>query len=122
MDDTLPALAMASLAALVVILFIEWLARALRPNIPPPEFATDIYQGGEAVRPRKRRYLEQTHVYAAVFTILHVISFMIASFTAVIFAAKPEGFDSFNPALGAYLAVTFATVGILIKRNWSLTA
>ncbi len=117
--DPLSALAMGSVAALVVVLFFEWLARALRPDVPPAELGTDLYQGGDTVTVRKRRYLEYTHVFAALFTILHVSSFMLASYTAVVFAGDGD-ISEFNKTLAGYLAVVFATFGILVRRDWSL--
>lgn len=111
-------LTLGSTIAIVTILLIEWGTRKIRPPEVSSDLARDLYQGGESISARKRRYLEKTFAFAALFTILHVIYFMIASYSGTLQSNGTT--DALSPTMSIYLVVVLCTIVVVTRTEWGL--
>lgn len=66
----------ALLAVIALYRFAHWIRIE---GVRKTRLKQQLYQGGETILPRKRRYLDQTFIWISYFTTAHVISFMFAT-------------------------------------------
>ncbi|MFW9995909.1 MAG: hypothetical protein ACFFD4_27970 [Candidatus Odinarchaeota archaeon] len=72
------------LAAFIAVICLYGLAYWLQlADWPKTKLKQQLYQSGETVVPRKRRYLEQTFVWLSYFSTAHVIGLMLATLIAL---------------------------------------
>ncbi len=109
-------LAVVTSALIVVILFVlsEVLLRIARNFAPAnelegPTLKQDLYQGGETVHGVKRRYMPAVFQWAAYFSILHVIVFMLAT-TFILSLKTSAGAVDVFPWMAAYVIIALFTV------------
>ena len=101
---------------IVVILFVlsEVLLRIARNFAPAnelegPTLKQDLYQGGETVHGVKRRYMPGVFQWAAYFSILHVIVFMLATTFILTWMSSGDAEKMF-PWMAAYVVIALFTV------------
>ncbi|MFX1284921.1 MAG: hypothetical protein ACFFB5_14765 [Promethearchaeota archaeon] len=76
LNEVLPALIVAIIAVLCLYGFAKWLNIG---RFQTTRLKQQLYQSGETILPRKRRYLDQTFIWISYFSTAHVISFMFAT-------------------------------------------
>jgi hypothetical protein len=68
------------ITAFAAIVLLYGLAHYLQlAKFPKTKLKQQLYQSGETVTSRKRRYLERTFIWMSFFAAAHVISFMLAT-------------------------------------------
>ncbi|NHJ01059.1 MAG: hypothetical protein EAX86_02905 [Candidatus Heimdallarchaeota archaeon] len=103
-------------AALVALAVLYGLAHWLQiAKFPKSKLKQELYQSGETVVPRKRRYLERTFIWLSYFSIVHVISFMLITLLAFTVLTGP--IEIFYPLL----YFIFAAFAILILARTPAT-
>lgn len=110
--DTIILGAITAFLAVAVLYALAWWLQLA--DWPKTKLKQQLYQSGETVTPRKRRYLENTFIWLTFFSIVHVISFM-----AITLLGYLQGnTDIVNP-LVYFVIVTFAIL-TLVNRPASV--
>ncbi len=85
------------ITAFVAIVLLYGLAHYLQlAKFPKTKLKQQLYQSGETVVPRKRRYLERTFIWMSFFAAAHVISFMLATLL-ILMAVGVDDFEISYP-------------------------
>lgn len=78
--EFLNEIVIALIAALIAVLCLYGLAQWIKiGSFQKSRLKQQLYQSGETILPRKRRYLDQTFIWISYFSTAHVISFMLAT-------------------------------------------
>ncbi len=98
---------------IVVLLFISILGKYLaQVYAPKGERETGLYQGGESIKSRVRRYRAENFSLTMFFMILHVIGF----FGATIFVLANLGQDTISWTTIGFGSLLFYTI-FLVKKS-----
>lgn len=100
--------------ALVILYGLSYFLQLSRAW-PKTALKQQLYQSGETVIPKKRRYLEKTFIWLSYFSTAHVISFMIA--TMLIITITTGTIDITFPVI-YFLFTAFAIV--FLARDFSV--
>lgn len=105
------------ISAFVALVVLYGLSYYLQLNRAWPKtvLKKQLYQSGETVVPKKRRYLEKTFIWLSYFSTAHVISFMIA--TMLILTVTAGTIDFTFPVI-YFLFTAFAIV--FLARDFSV--
>ncbi|MHA1214434.1 MAG: hypothetical protein ACTSR2_04790 [Candidatus Hodarchaeales archaeon] len=96
-------------SALIAVVVLYGLAHWLQlAKWPKSKLKRQLYQSGETVTPKKRRYLERTFIWLTYFAIVHVIGFMVITLLEF-----PKTADIFYPII--YLAIAFFAIWALAR-------
>ena len=76
LNEIIPALIVAIIAVLCLYGLAKWIQIG---SFEKTRLKQQLYQSGETILPRKRRYLDQTFIWISYFSTAHVISFMFAT-------------------------------------------
>jgi len=103
------ALASAGLGVLVLFWLSKWLAPAVTAK---SKLKQELYASGETVQPRKRKYLSSSVQWLCLFSVLHILGFMIG--TLIILSASRDLVEFAFPLLYILIAifVVLALAGI----------
>ncbi|MHA1170127.1 MAG: hypothetical protein ACTSRU_20035 [Candidatus Hodarchaeales archaeon] len=104
----LDGLMMALFSACVAVIFLYILARYLQlADWPKTKLKQQLYQSGETVTPRERRYLERTFIWLSYFSTAHVVSLFLA--TLLVLTAFTDSIEIIYPLI----YIMFASFSIL---------
>ena len=108
------AIVIATLVAVILFILSEVLLRIARNFAPAkelegPTLKQDLYQGGETVQGVKRRYMPAVFQWAAYFSILHVMVFMLAT-TFFLVTLETDDMKNVFPWMAAYGIIALFTV------------
>ena len=106
LNEIVMGLFAAFMALAVLYGLAHWLQIA---KFPKSKLKQELYQSGETVVPRKRRYLERTFIWLSYFSIVHVISFMLITLLAI--TAITGAIDIFYPLL-YFIFTAFAILAL----------
>lgn len=98
------------------LLIVYSLSKWLQPPRSTSKLATQLYQGGETIEPRERRYLESTIQYVAYFSILDIIGF----FLGTLFVRSVMGASLITAASVSMFAILLLSVLVLVRSRVSL--
>ncbi|MFX0182337.1 MAG: hypothetical protein ACFE95_04560 [Candidatus Hodarchaeota archaeon] len=76
LNEIVPALIASIIAVICLYLLAQWVRIG---SFQKTRLKQQLYQSGETIIPRKRRYLDQTFIWISYFSTAHVISFMFAT-------------------------------------------
>lgn len=109
LSEILPSL----IAAVITVVSLYGVANWLQINdFQKTKLKLQLYQSGETIIPRKRRYLEKTFIWISYFTTSHVISFMFAT---LLILSLVSTIDIFYPLL--YFVITSYAIFTLAIRT-----
>ena len=98
----------AFIAVIVLYLLSRWLQIT---DYPKTRLKQQLYQSGETVRPRKRRYFELTLLEMPYFMAVHAIALMFSTLLILTLVSKV---DLVYPII--YFAITIYAIFIFAKR------
>ena len=81
-------------------------------NFQKTRLKQQLYQSGETILPRERRYLDKTFIWISYFSISHAITFMFATLLIITISSKIQ---MIYPLL--YFFITFYAICILIIKS-----
>ncbi|MFX1511610.1 MAG: hypothetical protein ACFFCQ_03395 [Promethearchaeota archaeon] len=79
-----------------------------------------LYQSGETVTPRKRRYLERTFIWISYFSAVHVVGFMLATLLVLTIIGVGVGMIEIQYPI-VYFVITVFAILFLARSQNSLT-
>lgn len=106
--ELLESLFLGLIVAIFVVVVLYGLAYWLQiAKFPKTKLKLQLYQSGETVIPRKRRYLERTFIWLSYFSTVHVLGFMLATLL-VLGALAKDGIIKIEYPLVYFLFAAFA--------------
>ncbi|PWI47428.1 hypothetical protein CEE45_12060 [Candidatus Heimdallarchaeota archaeon B3_Heim] len=101
------------LAAVIAVISVYGIAHWLQiQNFQKTRLKLQLYQSGETILPRRRRYLDKTFIWISYFTTSHVISFMFATLLVLSLVTT---INIFYPLL--YFVITSYAIFMLAIRT-----
>ncbi|MFX1466583.1 MAG: hypothetical protein ACFFA5_08940 [Promethearchaeota archaeon] len=111
--DVLTQMIIGGITAFIAVIVLYLLSRWLQiTDYPKTRLKQQLYQSGETVRPRKRRYFEQTLLEMPYFMAVHAIALMFSTLLILTLVSKV---DLVYPIV--YFAITIYAIFIFAKST-----
>jgi hypothetical protein len=109
------------ITAFVTVVLLYGLAHYLQiAKFPKTKLKQQLYQSGETVTPRKRRYLERTFIWMSYFSTAHVIGFMLGTLLILTIVGVGTGADEIKLRYPiAYFVITVFAILFLARSQKS---